>query len=60
MTVFDEMEHPAGLQHAAELGERGIDVGNSAQRPRRQHGVERFGRQIEMFTGEPGQLHLGR
>src|SRR5918999_3443502 len=37
--VLDEVQGPAGLEHASQLEQRGLDIGDRAQRPGRQRGV---------------------
>jgi hypothetical protein len=37
--VLDEVQGPAGFQHASQLEQCGLDIGDRAQRPGRQRGV---------------------
>ena len=60
MPMLDEVERAARLQYASQLLERVGQIGNRAQRPGREHRIERLGRQVQLLAVEPGQLHRGR
>jgi hypothetical protein len=46
VAVFDEVERAARLQDAKQLGERGIDVRDRAERPCGQRSVQPLGREV--------------
>jgi hypothetical protein len=56
-SVLDEVKGPAGLEHATQLEQCGLDVGDRAQRPGRQRGVATVVGQWEGLTIESGTLH---
>ena len=58
--VLGEVERGARLQHAAHLGERGVDVGDRAQRHRRERGVEAVVGKVEPRAVERTGVHRAR
>jgi hypothetical protein len=56
VAVFHEMQGAARLQYPPQLGECPRQIGNRAQRPRREDSVELFGGEVEVFSGQATKL----
>lgn len=55
--MFDEAHPAAGAQHAVHLGNRGIDIGDRAERPGAEDAVDRRVGQIDPGAVESDELH---
>ena len=58
--VLGEVQRAAGLQHAADLAQGGVDVGDRAHRPGRERGVEAVVRERQRRAVEAGALGPAR
>ena len=55
--VLEEVQRPAGLEDAPQLAQRGGDVGDGAQRPGREGGVEAVVGERQRLAVQPGPPH---
>jgi hypothetical protein len=53
MTVLNEVEGAARLQDSPQFLECCGEIGDRAQRPRGEYGIELPGRKVKMLTGQP-------